>query len=172
MSVQLGMSNRKKLRLNILLGMPQGVIVMWSGIIENSPSGFRICDGKNGTPNLLDRFIVSVPNAETNPGTTGGAHHYTLTTDQMPPHRHTGSGTTSADGAHAHTIEGYYLSMPGSQLPWYNWTNPAYLANNNNTTSSSGVHTHYYNFTTSPTGSGAAIDNRPLFYTLAFIMKM
>jgi len=145
---------------------------MWSGTIANIPSGFALCDGNNGTPNLLDRFIVSVSNAETNPGTTGGAHTYTLTTDQLPPHSHTGSGTTSANGAHTHTLLGYHLSMPGNQLPWYNWSNPNHMANNIHTTSSNGEHTHTYSFTTSETGSGAVIDNRPLFCTLAFIMKL
>lgn len=145
---------------------------MWSGAIANIPPGFVLCDGKNGTPNLLDRFIVSVANGKTDPGATGGAHQYKLTVDQLPPHTHDGSGTTSADGAHTHTLPGYHLTIPGNQLPWYNWGNPHNPANNTNTTSSSGAHTHKFDFITSNTGSGAVIENRPLFYALAFVMKL
>ena len=29
---------------------------MWSGIII--PKGYALCDGENGTPNLLDKFVI------------------------------------------------------------------------------------------------------------------
>ena len=151
--------------------IPAGVIVMWSGAIANIPAGWALCDGNNGTPNLLDRFIASVPNAGTNPGATGGANTYNLTEAQLPPHSHTGSGTTSADGAHTHTLPGYHLYGNGGNIPFYNWANNTY-AQSTNTTSVDGNHTHTYSFTTSQTGAGAAIDNRPAYYTLAFIMKL
>ncbi|MBS1614202.1 MAG: collagen-like protein [Bacteroidetes bacterium] len=152
--------------------IPTGVIVMWSGALANVPSGWALCDGTNGTPNLFDRFILSVPNNATNPGAVGGAHSYTLSTAQLPPHSHTGSGTTSTDGAHTHTMPGYHLYSPGNQIPWYNWSNNSQQANNTNTTSSDGAHAHSFNFTTNNTGGGSGIDNRPAYYTLAFIMKL
>ena len=37
---------------------PSGGIVMWSGSIATIPSGWFLCNGLNGTPNLQDRFIV------------------------------------------------------------------------------------------------------------------
>jgi microcystin-dependent protein len=151
--------------------IPSGVILMWSGAIANIPAGWALCDGNNGTPNLLDRFIVSVPNAGTNPGATGGANTYNLTESQLPPHSHTGSGTTSADGTHTHTLPGYHLSGNSGNIPFYNWSNNTY-AQNTNTTSADGNHSHTFSFTTSQTGSGAPIDNRPAFYSLAFIMKL
>ena len=152
--------------------IPTGIIVMWSGALANIPSGWALCDGTNGTPNLFDRFILSVPNNGTNPGAMGGTHSYTLTTAQLPPHSHTGSGTTSSDGAHTHTMPGYHLYSPGNQIPWYNWSNNSQQANNTNTTSSDGAHSHTFSFTTSNTGGGSGIDNRPAYYTLAFIMKL
>lgn len=82
---------------------------MWSGSINSIPSGYALCDGTNGTPNLLDRFIISVPDAATNPGITGGANSYSLSVAQLPPHDHTGSGTTSTNGAHTHYLQGYHL---------------------------------------------------------------
>lgn len=38
--------------------VPTGAILMWSGSIGSIPSGYVICDGTNGTPDLRDRFIV------------------------------------------------------------------------------------------------------------------
>jgi microcystin-dependent protein len=150
--------------------LPSGVIVMWSGALANIPAGWLLCDGNNGTPNLLDRFITSVPNTSTNPGATGGANSYTLSAAQLPAHTHTGSGSTSADGAHTHTLPGYHLTGNSGPIPFYNWSNNTY-ATSTNTTSVDGTHSHTFNFTTDATGSGAAIDNRPAYYALAFIMK-
>ena len=58
-------------------GCPAGMIVMWAGTIATIPSGWVICDGNNGTPNLLARFVKGVATAATNPGTTGGATTHT-----------------------------------------------------------------------------------------------
>jgi microcystin-dependent protein len=151
--------------------IPSGVIFMWSGTLASIPAGFALCDGNNGTPNLLDRFIVSVPNASTNPGATGGAHTYSLTAGQMPAHSHTGSGTTSTDGNHSHSQSGYNLIGNSGPIPFYNWANSNFSTNDPNT-GVAGAHSHTYSFTTSSVGSGAAIDNRPAYYSLAFIMKL
>ena len=48
-------------------GMPQGGIIMWSGTIASIPAGWSLCDGTNGTPDLTDKFVVSVANAGENP---------------------------------------------------------------------------------------------------------
>ncbi len=58
--------------------IPTGAIMMWSGTLATIPSGWALCDGTNGTPNLIDRFIKSVSAAE-NPGATGGSTSYTPT---------------------------------------------------------------------------------------------
>ena len=152
--------------------IPSGVIMMWSGTLANIPSGFALCDGTNGTPNLLDRFIVSVPNSGTNPGGTGGVNTYSLSYSQLPSHSHTGSGTTSTDGDHNHTQAGLNLVAGAGPIAWYNWSNPGNTANNVPITGNAGSHSHSYSFTTSAEGSGAAIDNRPLYYEVAFIMKL
>ena len=36
----------------------KGIICAWSGTIENIPSGWELCDGKNGRPDLRGRFIL------------------------------------------------------------------------------------------------------------------
>ncbi len=67
---------------NVTPGMPSfvppGVIVAWSGVLASIPSGWLLCDGNNGTPNLIDRFLQGITTAVTNPGTTGGSHTKTV----------------------------------------------------------------------------------------------
>lgn len=57
----------------IAVRVPSGLIVMWHGTIGNIPSGWVLCTGGSGTPNLLARFVQGVATAGTNPGATGGA---------------------------------------------------------------------------------------------------
>ena len=38
--------------------IPVGGIIMWSGSIATIPTGWSLCNGQNGTPNLRDKFIV------------------------------------------------------------------------------------------------------------------
>lgn len=38
-------------------GVPKGTIVIWSGAADAIPSGWALCDGTNGTPNLSGRFV-------------------------------------------------------------------------------------------------------------------
>ncbi|MGB0916417.1 MAG: hypothetical protein ACPGU4_02410 [Flavobacteriales bacterium] len=50
-------------------GMPAGGIIMWSGTIASIPAGWALCDGASGTPDLTDKFIISVASSAENPGT-------------------------------------------------------------------------------------------------------
>ena len=76
--------------------IPHGVIVMWSGTLASIPSGWALCDGTNGTPNLRDRFIYGCSASE-NPGATGGSTSHDHTFD-IP---HFLSGLPSAVHQHA-----------------------------------------------------------------------
>lgn len=69
---------------NLQDAMPVGSIIMYNGKAEEIPSGWAICDGTNGTPNLIDRFIL----ASTYCGGMGGKSQVTLSVSQLPPHRH------------------------------------------------------------------------------------
>lgn len=70
--------------------LPPGVIVAYHG--ADAPSGWVICDGKNGTPNLQGRFILGtgLGNGLTDRkfDTAGGTETVTLTEAQMPSHTH------------------------------------------------------------------------------------
>ena len=56
--------------------LPTGIIVMWSGLLANIPSGWILCDGAGGSPDLRDRFVVGAA-AGVNPGATGGSNTHT-----------------------------------------------------------------------------------------------
>lgn len=137
--------------------IPQGVIVMWSGTKANIPTGWALCDGSSGTPDLTDRFIMGVSSTY-DINTTGGANNTTLTTAQLPSHTHgftTGSTTPSmtfagaALGNHSHaaTFTGAALgdhshtaTFAGAALGTH--THTATFAGNSVTSSSNGTHTH------------------------------
>ena len=52
--------------------MPSRGIIMWSGTAADIPTGWALCDGTGGTPDLTDRFILGAGKTY-QPGTTGGA---------------------------------------------------------------------------------------------------
>ena len=54
------------------------------------------CDGKDNRPNLINRFIYGGQNV----GNTGGAETVTLTTEQLPSHKH--KAIIHTNGWHAH----------------------------------------------------------------------
>lgn len=80
--------------------LPAGMIVMWSGLLSTIPSGWWLCDGTNGTPDLRDRFILGA-HAGDNPGATGGSNTHTHADHVVT--QPTLSGSTGAGTAHTHT---------------------------------------------------------------------
>lgn len=81
-------------------GVPLGTIQIWAGTLATIPSGWNLCDGLSGRPNLLDRFVRGVRSDDTNPGIVGGQATVTLTLAQMRGHTHSITG----GGTHNHTI--------------------------------------------------------------------
>ncbi len=80
------------------VSLPAGLIVMWSGLVANIPDGWYICDGSNGTPDLRDKFILSVGTAE-EPGATGGSTTYTHAGTAVDDHPAT--ATSQADSGNS-----------------------------------------------------------------------
>jgi hypothetical protein len=88
--------------------IPAGVILMWSGSIASIPSGWLLCNGTSGTPDLRDRFVVGAGSTYAVAATGGGATT-TLIEANLPSHTHSisASGTTSATNIdHLHSIAG------------------------------------------------------------------
>lgn len=90
-------------------GVPVGCILVWSGALSAVGVGvlahYALCDGRNGTPNLVDKFVYGAGNLAVNTaggsatvtGVTGfdGSHSHggasgttVLTVAQLPPHKH------------------------------------------------------------------------------------
>lgn len=177
----------------------KGMILMWSGS-EDIPEGWAICDGNNGTPNLIGKFIKASDTANQ----TGGGGNYTadgnnnyikLEVENLPDHTHSiPELTTTSNGEHSHGhIEEYTSWVSGVDQTY----DISYIeATEGNTLDSIGLKsTNYsvdigsYKGTTDPAGdhshtipatstSGTTNANNtpfsiePSYFSLIFIMKL
>ena len=149
--------------------LPIGSIIMFNGAASNIPEGWHICDGTEGTPNLIGSFIKAAATS----GETGGETQIQLATDNIPNHTHsvlTSTLTTSSSGAHTHT---YTAPVKGSS----NNASDKDIMETSSTqdTSSAGEHTHTVNVSQiqlSSVGSGTPLDWEPKYYSLIYIMKI
>jgi hypothetical protein len=143
--------------------IPAGLISMWSGSIGSIPSGWYLCDGSNGTPNLTDRFVIGAGSSYAVNG-TGGATSVTLTTNNLPAHTHTATSTVT-DPGHFHT---YQYSGSAQSNGGALGQASATLATGNTSTVTTGITVATTN---SSTGSGTSFSIVPSYYALAFIQK-
>lgn len=146
-------------------GIPKGGIIMWSGLVNLVPDGWALCDGTNGTPNLLDRFIVGA-GASYAIGATGGEVTHVLSVAEMPGHTHVQDAHNHTQNPHRHNQAQKVVQSGSGETIADNdtaneWTTASATATNNATTA-----TNQY------TGGGQAHENRPPYYALAFIMKL
>jgi microcystin-dependent protein len=63
------------------------MILAWSGSLSDIPTGWALCNGSNGTPNLSGRFILGISGAHPI-GQIGGEESHRLTIAEMPSHNH------------------------------------------------------------------------------------
>jgi len=80
----------------IKAGSITGTIVLWHGSIATIPGGWALCDGSNGTPMLIDSFIIAAGSGypvDDYGGAVGHTHNVT-----NAPHNH---DMVSGDGVNA-----------------------------------------------------------------------
>lgn len=79
---------------------PLGSIAIWSGSTGSIPTGWQLCNGTNGTPDLRDRFVVGAGTTYA-VGATGGS----TTQPNHDDHANDGSHDHN-DFPHDHTMGG------------------------------------------------------------------
>lgn len=143
---------------------PSGGIIMWSGTIATIPSGWYLCNGSNGTPDLRNRFIVGAHSD------TSGVAYTTITGSNTQ----TGGTKDAIVVSHTHTA----TVTDSGHLHTYNYPSSIGLAGGgNNLSAGGGSSTNTSTVTTgitvtnSTTGSSGTDQNLPPYYALAFIMK-
>jgi len=140
-----------------------GMIMMWSGSIATIPSGWQLCDGTSGTPDLRNRFVLGAGSGYP-VGDTGGSKDATLVN-----HTHTASSSVN-DPGHSHSTALYYRphSASGAAQQYAQNTTGfgGQIFTNGNTTGIT------VSTSITATGSSAVNANMPPYYALAFIMKL
>ena len=149
--------------------LPKGSIIMFGGASADIPDGWAICDGQNGTPNLVGKFIK----AGSTSGEEGGEEEIKLTSENMPKHTHTfvgGTFQTSIAGEHTHTV-----SYKSGDLGDNTTNRNNIIGDQTTTTSSAGAHSHTIDMSSaqlSQEGQGTPLKWEPKYYSLIYIMKI
>ena len=136
----------------VVPSLPSGCIIIWSGSVGSIPTGFVICDGSNGTPDLRNSFVLGAGNSYT-VGQTGGS-----TDAIVVSHTHT---ATVTDPGHFHV----YQMLQGSGGQFFG-SGGQVSGDRNTSTATTGI--SVTNATAGTSGAGA---NMPPYYALCYIMK-
>ena len=136
-------------------GIPTGGIILWSGSVGAIPTGWALCNGSNGTPDLRSRFVIGAGSAY-NVAATGGSANTVVVS-------HTHSVT---DPGHAHTV---------TQGATVSGTTPRQRIRVLGDTATTGVsdptNTNTTGITVNSAGQSGIDANLPPYYALAYIMK-
>jgi hypothetical protein len=139
--------------------LPSGMVIAWTK--STIPLGWAICNGQNGTPNLRKRFIIGEHTSYSSyrSGRTGGEERVTLSTSQIPSHRH-------------HFEDKFYASSDSSSKD--SWSKRYGGKNNHGDDSRADGDNYiwYRDSNTSYTGSSHSHNNMPPYYALKYIMKL
>jgi hypothetical protein len=148
-----------------------GMIMMWSGTIATIPSGWVLCNGSNGTPDLRNRFVIGAHSDTTGVAyttVTGGNTQTGGTKDAIVvSHTHTATSSVS-DPGHRHNMAMFVGSGSGfASIQAPDGPAPTYT-NNYMQTATTGI---TVSTSISTEGSSGTNANLVPYYALAFIMK-
>ena len=176
-------------------GIPSGFIGLWSGAANAIPSGWYLCNGSNGTPDLRGRFVVGYNNNDSlfDVNDTGGSKDATLVSHSHTINNHTHSttvsGTTSnksLTGDITKISECYNVAGAATGVFSKKGTGNSPVTGSSSNSPTAGVdfdasHDHTFSATgtsgnpsntgTNTQGSSATNANLPPYYALAYIMK-
>ena len=142
------------------------MIVMFTG--STAPSGWAICNGSNGTPDLRDRFIVGQGSSYSINNTGGSKNAIVVSHSHSvsdPGHNHSVS-----DPGHSHVVP--LSNDGGSNCAMEQGDNRNERSQNTNS-ANTGISISSANtgLSISSQGSSGTNANLPPYYALAFIMK-
>ena len=149
----------------VAAAFPTGGIIMWSGSVASIPSGWALCNGSNGTPDLRNRFVVGAGSTYAVDATGGSADAIVVS------HTHTATSTsTVTDPGHAHNLSGY--GKDGTTFSWPDLEGRgSFRTISNGVVSNTTGITVATSTTNASTGSSGTNANLPPYYALAYIMK-
>ena len=127
--------------------IPVGGIIMWSGSIASIPTGWALCNGSSGTPDLRDRFIVGAGNNYSVAGIGG------TTDSQLPAHTHNVTNGSANSFTAVTSVSDESVNQGGG--------GPVQVADQESSTT----------FTIQSAGISSTNQNLPPYYALAFIMR-
>lgn len=171
--------------------IPLGLIVAWTGSLEDLPEGWLLCNGDNGTLNLVDRFILGASiDEEIGTMSDDGAHSHTpgnhVHEVTLPVHLHerpNWNGTTMSVPDHVHN----WVSAEESSVTVRKDDDSDYTAQgaHSHTFSPAGGHAHNlfipealtsieggWGLTEISTSRSNQANVLPPYYKLAFIQKV
>lgn len=131
----------------------KGMIIPFYGTA--APPKWALCDGSNGTPDLRDRFVVSVGDFH-DFNEEGGLNEVTVDKDNLPKHHHIYWDTTWSEAG---------CKGRGPQCRKYN------SVGNKGDMDGDNVNFGGY-YDTDAVGGGKSHENRPPYYALTYIMKI
>ena len=150
---------------------PVGAIVMWSGAIGDIPTGWLLCNGQPGTPDLRDKFIVGAGSSYAVAAMGGSkdaivvSHTHTATVTD-PGHGHEFLYSTATQSSANQRPQGGFVLNEAPTL-----TTQSANTGAASTTNQIGEGTTGVTVTNSTQGGDGTNANLPPYYALAYIIR-
>lgn len=150
-----------------------GMVIMWYGTLASIPAGWVLCNGSNGTPNLIDRFAVGAGGSYTKGNTYGSnSRSITLTTAHLPVHSHT--ITIGYGGVHSHSyndLQPRGLTNVHENGRYSHFSHFTSSSDTRRTTSDCSSHNHTATCSNAGSGTPFTVSVLPACCALFYIMK-